>query len=51
MRTPLRYRLSDFWELQAKSYGETIWKCKVRGQHLVKMGSRGRCYRCGKKVS
>jgi hypothetical protein len=27
---------------------EQFWNCTIKRQHLVKMGSYGRCYRCGK---
>jgi len=40
----------EFFLLPLEAAWETFWLCQVRGKHQEKMGSHGRCYRCGKAM-
>lgn len=48
MRLPLGLRIQNLFE-RVTGFAETVWLCKIKRQHHVKMGSHGHCYRCGRK--
>lgn len=48
-RRPAWWRFGlDPWYTRARDRIDDWWQCHIRRRHHVKLGSHGRCYRCGK---